>query len=236
LFACRGSQGKARTIRKRTSAMLRALGATVQVHGDATLGVPVEGPPRGALMVTNHLSFLDSVVLYALWPIRSVAKREVSRWPVHGTLARAARTIFIDRDQARALSKVVSVMGDALRDGSLISAFPQGGIRCCLRHGGFRPAMFQAAVDGGVPVRPVAIRYRLADGTSTMWPAYIDETLIAMMARTARLRGLVIEVHVMPEIASDAGVSRRELSVLAEAAVVNALTGAVTRQPSPLHS
>lgn len=211
--------------------MLRALGATVEVHGDATLGVPADGPARGALLVTNHVSFLDSVVLYALWPIRSVAKREVSRWPVHGTLARAARTIFIDRDQVRALSKVVSVMADALRDGSLISAFPQGGIRCCLAHGGFRPAMFQAAVDGGVPVRPVAVRYRMTDGTTTMWPAYIDETLVTMMARTARLRGLVIEVHVMPEIASDGGVGRRELSALAEAAVVDALSGAAERQP-----
>ena len=226
LFACLNSRGRARLTRNRAARMLRALGARIEVHGDATLGIPADGAPsRGALVVSSHVSFLDSVVMYALWPVRSVAKRELSRWPVYGTLARATNTIFIDRTQVRTLSATVSALGAALRDGSVVSVFPQGGTRCCLQHGGFRPALLQGAIDGGVPVRPVAISYRLADGTPTVWPAYINDTLGAMMARTARLPGLVIDVHVMPEIASDGGTDRRALAALAETSLLHALGG-----------
>jgi 1-acyl-sn-glycerol-3-phosphate acyltransferase len=113
-----------------------------------------------------------------------------------------------------------------LRAGSLVNACPEGTTWCGLQLGPFRPALFQAAIDGGVPVRPVAVRYRLADGAPTTWPAFVgDETLIDSVRRTARLRGLVVEVHVLPEIAPGRAADRFELAALAESAVRNALYG-----------
>ncbi|HEY0805209.1 MAG TPA: 1-acyl-sn-glycerol-3-phosphate acyltransferase, partial [Pseudonocardiaceae bacterium] len=79
-----------------------------------------------------------------------------------------------------------------------------------------------------VPVRPIALRYRLAGGQPTTWPAFIgDETLIDSVRRTARLRGLVIDVHVLPEIAPGRAADRHELAAMAEAAIRDALYDSV---------
>ena len=102
----------------------------------------------------------------------------------------------------------------------MVNVTPEGTTWCGLTHGRFRPALFQAAIDGGVPVLPVALRFRLKDGTSTTAPAFIgDETIVDSVRRTAALRGLVLEVHVRPEIAPGRAADRRALAALAEQAV-----------------
>jgi 1-acyl-sn-glycerol-3-phosphate acyltransferase len=209
--------------------VLHALGATVEVHGDATLGVPSgAGPHRGALVVDNHVSWLDIVAVNAVRPMRSVAKRQIASWPLVGPLASRAGTVYLDRERLRALPATVAELAAALRTGSLVNACPEGTTWCGLGLGRFRPALFQAAIDGGVPVRPLALRYRLTDGTPTTWPSFIgDETLIDSVRRTARLRGLVVEVHVLPEIAPGRAADRHELAALAESAIRDTLHGTV---------
>ena len=102
----------------------------------------------------------------------------------------------------------------------MVNVTPEGTTWCGLTHGRFRPAMFQAAIDGGVPVLPVALRFRMADGTRTTAPAFIgDETIVDSVRRVAALRGLVFEVHVLDELAPGRAANRRELAALAEAAV-----------------
>jgi 1-acyl-sn-glycerol-3-phosphate acyltransferase len=212
--------------------VLHALGATVEVHGDATLGVPAGH--RGALVVDNHVSWLDIVVVNAVRPMRSVAKQQIRSWPLVGALASRAGTVYLDRENLRALPATVTELAAALRSGSLVNACPEGTTWCGLGLGTFRPALFQAAIDGGVPVRPIALRYRLSDGTPTTWPAFIgDETLIDSARRTARLRGLVIEVHVLPEIAPGRAANRHELAALAESAIRATLHGTTVPHPVP---
>jgi 1-acyl-sn-glycerol-3-phosphate acyltransferase len=210
--------------------VLRAMGARLEVHGDATFGAP-GGPHRGALVVDNHVSWLDIVAVNAVRPMRSVAKQEIASWPVVGRLAGKAGTVFLDRERLRALPDTVAELASALRGGALVNACPEGTTWCGLGLGRFRPALFQAAIDGGVPVRPLAVRYRSADGRPTTWPAFVgDETLVDSVRRTARLRGLVVEVHVLPEIAPGRAVDRRHLASLAEEAVRQALYGGVEAQ------
>jgi 1-acyl-sn-glycerol-3-phosphate acyltransferase len=201
--------------------VLRAVGATLDVVGDATLGQPAG---RGALVVDNHVSWLDIVVINAVRPMRSVAKREIRSWPVVGSLASRAGTVYLDRRSLRALPDTVAELAAALRGGALVNACPEGTTWCGLGLGRFRPALFQAAIDGGVPVRPLAVRYRLSGGAPTTWPAFVgDETLIDSVRRTARLRGLVVEVRVLPEIAPGRAANRHELAALTEAAIRAAL-------------
>jgi 1-acyl-sn-glycerol-3-phosphate acyltransferase len=201
--------------------MLHAFGIRVEVHGDAVVGQ--EGH-RGALVVDNHVSWLDIVVVNAVRPMRSVAKAEIASWPLVGALASHAGTVYLDRERLRALPDTVAELAGALRGGSLVNACPEGTTWCGLGLGRFRPALFQAAIDGGVPVRPIALRYRLVGGQPTTWPAFIgDETLIDSVRRTARLRGLVIDVHVLPEIAPGRAADRHELAAMAEAAIRDAL-------------
>lgn len=221
LLALADDRGRTRWLRVFFGVLIRAFGARLEVHGDASLGVTGDrAGHRGALVVGNHVSWLDILVVNAIRPIRSVAKCEIAAWPVVGWLATRAGTIYVPRERLRALPATVTETARALRAGSLVNVCPEGTTWCGRRCGVFRPALFQAAIDGGVPVRPIALRYRLADHAVTTWPAFVgDETLLESVRRTVSLRGLVVETHVLDEIAPGRAADRRELARLAEAAV-----------------
>ena len=225
--------------------MLRAFGVRLDIRGGADFLTAPAG--RGALVVNNHISWLDIVAINALRPMRALAKKEIASWPVLGGLVRRGGSIFLDRERLTTLPATMAELADALRAGSLVSVTPEGTTWCGLASGPFTTATFQAAIDGGVPVRPIALRYRLADGRETSRPAFIGpESLIASLRRVASLRGLVLEVHICPEIAPGRAENRRELAALAESAVHSALgtvqipaqqrRRAPRRQPAPLAS
>jgi 1-acyl-sn-glycerol-3-phosphate acyltransferase len=201
--------------------VLLAMGVRLAVHG------AIPGPGRGALVVNNHTSWLDIVAVNAVRPMRAVAKKDIASWPVLGWLVSAARSVYVDREGLRSLPGTVTTLADALRAGAMVNVTPEGTTWCGLTHGRFRPAMFQAAIDGGVPVLPVALRFRLTDGTRTTAPAFIgDETIVDSVRRTAALKGLVLEVHVLPEIAPGRARDRHELAAFAERAVDDVLAPA----------
>ena len=223
LIVLRG-RSRAAMLRWVFTAMLRAFGARLEIHGDPAFGRAQT--QRGALVVQNHVSWLDIVVANAVRPMRSVAKREIGAWPVVGALATKAGTVYLDRESLRALPGTVAELSDALRGGAQVNVCPEGTTWCGLAGGHFRPALFQAAIDGGVPVRPLAVRYRLDGGQTTTWPSFVGaETLIDSVRRTAKLRGLVIEVHILDEIAPGRANTRAELAALAEAQVAAVLAG-----------
>ncbi|MDT7625962.1 MAG: hypothetical protein QOF99_6863 [Pseudonocardiales bacterium] len=201
-------------------------------------GVPDFG--GGVLVVANHLSWLDILALGAVQPMRMVAKREIRDWPLVGTVAARAGTLFVDRAGLRALPSVVAEAATALRAGAAVGLFPEGTTWCGAATGVFRRAGFQAALDAGVPVRPVALGMRLADGSRTGVGAFIGEdTLVDSLLRVARLPELVLEVRVLPPLLPVPGLDRRELARRAELAIAVA-TGvpapASVRRPAALPS
>ncbi|MFJ7218412.1 lysophospholipid acyltransferase family protein [Amycolatopsis sp. NPDC098790] len=216
------SWGREYRLRLIFRSVLRAFGVRLDIRGGGDFLTAPAG--RGALVVNNHISWLDIVAINALRPMRALAKKEIAGWPVLGGLVRRGGSIFLDRERLTTLPATMASLADALRTGSLVSVTPEGTTWCGLASGRFTTATFQAAIDGGVPVRPIALRYRLADGRETSRPAFIGpESLIASLRRVAALRGLVLEVHICPEIAPGRAENRRELAALAEAAVHSAL-------------
>jgi len=221
LLVLRG-RARERMVRVIFHGVLRAFGVKLVVRGGEDFLAAPAG--RGALVVNNHISWLDIVAINALRPMRALAKREIASWPVLGGLVTRGGSIFLDRERLTTLPGTMAELAEALRGGSLVSVTPEGTTWCGLASGKFTTATFQAAIDGGVPVRPVALRYRLADGRETSRPAFIGpESLIASLRRVAALRGLVLEIHICPEIAPGRAENRRELAALAEAAVHSAL-------------
>lgn len=200
--------------------VLRAFGIRLVVRGESLDDAAV----RGGLVVTNHVSWLDIVAVLAIRPMPALAKSEIAAWPLIGGLARRSGTVFIDRQRLRSLPATVRQMSDAMRGGSLVNVCGEGTTWCGRSTGRFVPAPFQAAIDGGVPVWPVALAYRTSDGHTTTYPAFIGtESLPASIGRTAILRGLTIEVTVCPSIAPGRAADRRELAALTERAVRSAL-------------
>lgn len=170
----------------------RAFGVrvTVRVH-------PYAPDTGGELVVANHVSWLDIPLVAAVLPGRMLAKSEVGRWPVLGRLAGLGGTLFIDRDRLRALPGAVGTVAEALRSGSRVVAFPEGSTWCGRESGGvFRPAVFQAAIDAEVSVRPVRVTYRPAGAVAFVG----DDPLAASLWRVVRAAGLAAEVVVLAPI------------------------------------
>ncbi|PZG97935.1 1-acyl-sn-glycerol-3-phosphate acyltransferase [Streptomyces sp. NTH33] len=191
-------------------AIVRASGVRLRITGTAP-------PTGGLLLVANHISWLDIPLLAAVRPARMLAKTEIRRWPVAGALAARGGTLFIERDRPRALPDTVARIAGALREGTAVAAFPEGSTWCGRAQGHYRRAVFQAALDAGVPVQPVRIRYRLAGGAAATAPAFVgDDSLLASLWRVATARGLVAEVEVRPAIPPGTCPDRRALARAAQ--------------------
>jgi 1-acyl-sn-glycerol-3-phosphate acyltransferase len=192
----------------------------------------------GGLVVSNHVSWLDIAVLQAIHPMRLVAKTEVRSWPVIGSLADRVGTVYLDRDRLTTLPAAVRTVADALREGATVGAFPEGTTWCGLARGRCRPAVFQAAVDAGVRVWPVALRFRGQDGQRTTAAAFIgDMTLIRSVWLVLRTRRLVIDVLIMPGL--DPVLGRGELARRAARAISSACAAgdplpAIVDVPAPI--
>jgi 1-acyl-sn-glycerol-3-phosphate acyltransferase len=191
--------------------VLGVLGVRVHVNGKL--------PGRRALVVANHISWLDTVLLLAIGLPRLVAKSEVAGWPVIGRLAAQAGGVFLDRSRPRALPGAVAQVRTILADGGVVAVFPEGTTSCGEGVGGFRPAFFQAAIDAPAPVVPVTLRFESGGAPST-WPAFLGtETLLASLRRVLVIRRLVIRVSIGTPIHAGPGASRKALARVAGAAV-----------------
>ncbi|MFJ6071486.1 lysophospholipid acyltransferase family protein [Streptomyces sp. NPDC093065] len=193
--------------------VVRAAGVRVRVTGTA----PAEG---GLLLVANHVSWLDIPLLAAVRPARMLAKSEIRRWPVAGGPAARAGVLFIERDRLRALPDTVDTIARALAAGAAVAVFPEGSTWCGRARGVFSRAVFQAALDAGVPVQPVRIRYRSGGRAVSTTPAFVGlDTLLASLWRVVSARGLTAEVEVCPALPPGRHRDRRRLAEAAEHAV-----------------
>ncbi|MFF9065548.1 lysophospholipid acyltransferase family protein [Streptomyces sp. NPDC014891] len=196
-------------VRLWTRATVRALGVRVRYEGAPA---PATGP---LLVVANHISWLDIPLLAALLPGRAVAKAEVRRWPVLGTLAALGGTLFIDRDGLMALPGTVRSLAGVLAAGGRVLVFPEGSTWCGRERGRFRPAAFQAALDTGCAVQPVRIDYRPTDAA-----AYVGaDPLGSSLWRVVSTRRLTAVVRLGEPLTAALHRDRRALAAAAQRAV-----------------
>jgi len=135
--------------------VLRIFGASVEVVGQV---------PASGLLVCNHLSYMDVLVLAALSPCCFVAKSEVKHWPLLGWFSQCAGTIFVDRQKrARALA-TVNEIETALDTGVTVVVFPEG-----TSSGGqtilpFKSSLLEPAVRNGHSTVAGLLAYELEQG------------------------------------------------------------------------
>jgi 1-acyl-sn-glycerol-3-phosphate acyltransferase len=133
-------------------ALCRAFAIDVKVSGPL--------PPRGALVVANHLSYLDIIVLGGALPITFVSKAEVADWPVIGALARQFDTLFLVRERKRDLPAVNAALAAALRAGDGVVVFPEGTSTRGDDVLEFRAALLAPAAELALDVWPASLSYR----------------------------------------------------------------------------
>ncbi|NDH31227.1 MAG: 1-acyl-sn-glycerol-3-phosphate acyltransferase, partial [Betaproteobacteria bacterium] len=103
-------------------------------------------PQPGELVVMNHISFIDILALDALRPVHFIAKSEIRKWPVIGILCDRTGTIFIERGKRHAVHDVLKTMANELRQGEVVSFFPEGTTSDGRQLLPFHANLFEAAV------------------------------------------------------------------------------------------
>ena len=205
---------RARVVRRFALGVLRSLGIRLELRG-----APDQRAP-GSLIVMNHVSWLDIVVLLAAGRSRIVAKTEVRLWPVIGQIARHVGTIFVNRSRPLTLPDTVAEVRAALAEGQSVSVFPEGTTSCGRTVRRFRPAFFQAAADTAAPIVPATLRYVQAGVGRISAPAFIgDDTLLHSIGRIVRLRDLTVLACYGATIYPAPGASRGTLARMAAMAV-----------------
>lgn len=181
-------------------------------------------PAPRALIVANHVSWLDIFVINSLHPCRFVAKSDIRDWPLIGWLCEKTGTIFISRGKLRDVRRIYQGLVASLHAGEHVAFFPEGTTAAQGTLLPFHANLFEAAMEAEVPVQPYALRY--VDGQGQLHSAadFIgDMTFVDSMMTILKARGMTAQLTVLPAIATGESSHRRELADIARAAIAQAL-------------
>ncbi|MDF1798113.1 MAG: lysophospholipid acyltransferase family protein [Planctomycetota bacterium] len=211
--------GSQRSARLRPRIMGRWSRGCLWVFGGRieVVGTPPEAP---FLLVSNHLSYVDVIVIASAAPARFLSRADVADWPGIGPIARSAGTLFIDRAAKRDLPRVIAQVQGAFEAGHGVIFFPEGTSSGGAEVLPFKPSLFQFAAATGTPVHCASLSYERPPGResaakSLCWWADMafGSHAFGLLARpgfTARL-----EFAPEPVAAAD----RKDLAALAQAQV-----------------
>lgn len=146
-------------VQRWAQAATKATGVRLHVQGTA--------PSAPFLLVSNHLGYLDILVLASLVKGRFVARHDIGNWPLIGRLVHAGGTILVQRDRRADAAAASASMRDALDEGSGIILFPEGTSTPGSHVLPFRSSLFEPAVELQQSVHAAALHY----ATPEHWPA-----------------------------------------------------------------
>lgn len=177
-------------VREWSRQMLAIMGVELVIRGTP----PAHGP---LLLVANHISWLDILVINAAQPAHFVAKANVKNWPVLGALVAGAGTLFIERENRRDAMRVVHQMADRLRKHELLAVFPEGTTSNGQVLLPFHANLIQAAISVDAPVLPVGLSFVDGhNGQRSDAPLFVGQTtLLQSIWATLRATQVQAVVH-----------------------------------------
>lgn len=203
----------------------RSIGIRVHVHG----GLETERP---LLLIANHVSWKDILVLGSVADVAFIAKTEVRDWPIFGKLARLQKTVFVTREQKRSTGAQVNEIAERLAGGEIIVLFPEGTTSDGNRLLPIKSSLFGAASSAAdqvpsqlVHVQPVAIAYTGIQGMAmgryhrpvAAWPGSIG--LLPSLIGLVKAGAIEVDVTFGEAIPFRKGANRKALSIEATTAL-----------------
>ncbi len=186
------------------------------------IGVPVRDRP--ILFVSNHVSWLDIVVIGSVMPVAFVAKSDVRKWPLVGITAVMQRTVFVDRTRRHQAADAVAQILDRLKRGTPVVLFAEG-----TSSDGNRVLPFRSALLGAVEmaashlpeplaIQPLAIAYMAQHGIAlgrqqrplAAW--YGDLEFVPHIMTVVERTALDAVVSYAAPLTADGSTSRKELT------------------------
>jgi len=209
------------------------------------IGQPIQD--RGVLMVSNHTSYLDILVLGGVASVSFVAKSEVASWPLFGTFARLQRTVFVERARRTQTGVSRDLIASRLREGDALVLFPEG-----TSNDGNYVLPFKSALMGAaeteigrdaqgralhVPVQPVSVAYTALHGVPMgrenrpFFAWYGDMDLIPHLWESLVTGPIDVTVEFHAPLSVDGVGGRKALAGVVEAIVRRGQTRALAGLP-----
>lgn len=183
-----------------------------------------ELPKQAAVLVSNHISWLDIIVIGQHLPVYFVAKSDISSWPVIGYLSRQAGTIFIRRRDKKHILETAEKMVWLLKQNNTIVAFPEGTTTCGDDVLSFHASLFQPALLTKSLIHPVAIQYQ---GTAKEQAPFIgDDAFVPHLIKMLSLEKIEARLSFLPVINSS-GKSRHAVSDEAREMILKQISNAL---------
>jgi lyso-ornithine lipid O-acyltransferase len=142
---------------------IRVFGCRTEIHGEV---------PAGGLLVANHLSYLDIVLIGSVTPAVFVSKADVRGWPLFGWLATISGTVFIERERRTHVGEVNREIQNALDEGALVVVFPEGTSSDGTGVLPFRASLLEPALRGGHEISVAWLHYELPGGDAKQEVCY----------------------------------------------------------------
>ena len=210
-----GGRLRYRMVRLWSGGLMRVFGMRVR-----RVGHPM---PGAVMFVANHVSWIDIAALHSQRMMGFVAKREIAGWPVVGWLATRGETIYHQRGSQESLGGVLHEMRARLRDGRAVGVFPEGRTRDGRAVGPFHARIFLAAVEAGVPVQPVALRYGHGASAQAAVAFAPGESFFANFLRLLGEPARPVEVVFLEPILPGDAEGRRRIADIARERIVAAM-------------
>jgi len=180
---------------------------------------------RGMFVVSNHISYLDIVVLASVFPAAFLSKHEVRGWPLFGWLATLAGTVYVDRAAKRSALAAMESIEEHLAHGVHVIVFPEGTTSDGCGVLPFKSTFFDLPARLMVPVLPVAVRYRRVDGamlsddlpSPVAW--YGDAPLGASLWKVLGFGHIEVEITCAPLLLAASRSDRKDLARQAQARI-----------------
>ncbi|NDP48880.1 MAG: 1-acyl-sn-glycerol-3-phosphate acyltransferase [Sulfuriferula multivorans] len=228
VFPMIGPARRDRIITRWSRRLLHILGVRLRVGAIAEVN-------GGALLVCNHVSWLDVYLINATQRVHFVSKAEVRAWPIVGWLAHKTGTLFIERGRRADTARINAEMRDLMQHGAWVAVFPEGTTSDGHSLRRFMPSLLQPAVELNCLIVPAALRYRTLTGEYSAAPAYIDQIgLWQSLLQIVSEPGLIAELHFGEPILPNG--HRRDLAAQAETATAKLLgvapAGTVPKTPA----
>lgn len=193
---------------------LKVLGVRVRVDGKV--------PRLSRLMVGNHMSYLDILVLSSIYSSSYVTSQEIREMAFLGSLCKWAGCLFVERRNRENLSNEVREIKEALESGLMVTIFPEATStngEAILR---FRSPLYQAAVDGGVEVQSFCLNYRSVSGQSfslqnrdlVCW--YGDMDFLPHLWRLCLQKSVEVSVDFLPSVSLERFNDNKEIAAFTQ--------------------
>ena len=197
-----------------SAVMLQLLGVRVHVkHRDR-----LRAGSGGRLIVSNHVSYIDVLVIASLTPAVFITSVELGGTLFLGVLARLGGSLFVERRKASGLKGEIAAISRVLREGFCVTLFPEGTTSNGDRVQPFKNSLFDSAVITRADIFPVCLRYTRVNGERLTILSrdnvfyYGGVAFLKHFLKLLTLKSVDVEVVPLKSISAQAHHSRKDLA------------------------